>query len=371
MTQVLHVDLVQHSYPIHIGTGLLSRFEELLPESLRGRPAFLIYDQAVESWAQDLMPGQPRYAVPSGEASKSLNELETVLDWLLSEGADRHSYIIAIGGGVTGDLAGFAAATLMRGVPVVQVPTTLLAMVDSSVGGKTGINTPRGKNLIGAFHQPAAVLCDFDVLKTLPKRELKAGYAEILKYALLGDAVFFEWLEEHGKDVLSLQPDALSFAINRSCEMKAEIVQADEREKSGLRALLNLGHTFAHAFEAVMGYDGRLIHGEAVAVGLVCAMELSNAKNLMPSQQSERVVQHMSSIGMKTSIADLALPENLSPDTLIDLMRHDKKAKDGQLTFILLTELGKSFVSEDVSEEDVVTVLKSEMTSTLPSARTV
>jgi 3-dehydroquinate synthase len=357
MADILHVETSAARYPIYMGSGILSDFKQLLPEGLGKAPLYFVCDTATEIYARKIADGRPVFTAPSGEATKSFSKLQEIAEWALSHKIDRKSAIAAVGGGVIGDLAGFAASVILRGIPVVQVPTTLLAMVDSSVGGKTGINMPQGKNLIGAFHQPAAVICDFDVLTTLPEREMKAGYAEILKYALLGDAAFFDWLEENGAKVLALEPEAVAYAVRRSCEMKAEIVKADEKETTGKRALLNLGHTFAHAFEAAMGYDGRLLHGEAVAVGMMCAMELSVAKGLMSGQQVERVAQHMRALDLKSSIADIDLPENATPEALYDKMRGDKKASDGKINFILMTAIGQAFMTHDVEEGEVISVL--------------
>lgn len=353
----VNVSAESHSYPILIGAGLQARMGDYIPEHLRGARLFYVCDTQTRPYAERLASGAPVFVTESGEQAKSFKVLEALVGWCLQHKIDRKSVIVAVGGGVIGDLAGFAAAITMRGVPVIQVPTTLLAMVDSSVGGKTGINTAQGKNLVGAFHQPALVLCDTDALKTLPERELKAGYAEILKYGLLGDAAFFDWLEEHGQDVLKLEPEAVRYAVRRSCEMKAAIVREDEFETKGLRALLNLGHTFGHAFEAAMGYDGRLLHGEGVAVGMVCAMELSAAKGLISSQQVERVVQHMRKLGLKTTISEVGLPQYMSADALLDLMRGDKKASGGKINFVLMRGIGEAFISGDVGDAEVIELL--------------
>jgi 3-dehydroquinate synthetase len=229
-------------------------------------------------------------------------------------------------------------------------------MVDSSVGGKTGINMPQGKNLVGTFHQPDSVLCDLDVLKTLPEREMKAGYAEILKYALLGDACFFTWLEEHGQAVLMQEPKTLRDAIYQSCEMKARIVQLDEKEHTGQRALLNLGHTFAHSFESVMNYDGRVLHGEAVGVGLLCALRLSAREGYISSEDILRVENHMLELGLKTTLNDLGM-KGINLASLIELMGSDKKASQGQLRFVLLRRLGEAFLCDQISEDNIIKTL--------------
>lgn len=353
----LIVGTESHSYPILIGAGLQARAKDYIPDELQGRRFFYVCDTHTHMYAEKLAGDAPVFVTGSGEQTKSFNVLEEVVGWCLQHKIDRKSVIVAVGGGVIGDLAGFAAAITMRGVPVIQVPTTLLAMVDSSVGGKTGINTAQGKNLVGAFHQPALVLCDTDALKTLPERELKAGYAEILKYGLLGDAAFFDWLEQNGQAVLDLDAEAVRYAVKRSCEMKAAIVREDEFETKGLRALLNLGHTFGHAFEAAMGYDGRLLHGEGVAVGMVCAMELSAAKGLISSQQVERVVQHMQKLGLKTNISEIGLPQHMSAEALLDLMRGDKKASGGRINFVLMRGIGEAFISGDVGDAEVIKLL--------------
>jgi 3-dehydroquinate synthase len=357
------VSLADRAYDIHIGEGILERAGELVP-NLAGRKIFVLHDAAVKTHAARLFQSFPDGAlvralsIEGGEQSKSFASLQIVLDWLLANGVDRKSILFALGGGVIGDLGGFAASIVLRGIDVVQIPTTLLAQVDSSVGGKTGINAAQGKNLIGTFHQPIAVLCDTGTLSTLPEREMKAGYAEIVKYGALGSREFFEWLEDHGADVLSLRPDALADAIETSCRMKAEIVEEDEHEKSGgRRALLNLGHTFAHALEAAAGYDGRLLHGEAVSIGLVLAARLSARMGLAPAQDATRLENHLHALGLKTSITDITPALSHTPDDLIDLMGADKKAKGGKIGFILLRGIGTTFQSFDADMDDVRTVL--------------
>lgn len=358
---ILNVDLKNAPYKIYMGAGLLNNIDTYVPEKLKKVSSFFICDEHTKTYAEKISKDRPLYVVKAGESSKSLSVYEDVMSFLLEHKIGRDSVIYAIGGGVVGDLAGFVAATVLRGVPVIQIPTSLLAMVDSSVGGKAGINMPQGKNLVGAFHQPSAVICDFDVLQTLPERELKAGYAEMLKYALLGDADFFEWLDENAEKVLSLEAEELTYSVKRSCEMKAEIVKADEKELSGQRALLNLGHTFGHAFEAVMKYDGRLLHGEAVAIGIVCAMELSTRMSYMNAQQIERVVQHLGNLNLKKSFKDIRLPDDLKAENLLAIMRGDKKAQDGRIKFILMKEIGKAFISDDVPDQVVIDLLKDMM----------
>lgn len=351
------VDLKDRSYEIHIGKELLARVQDFVPVDLAGRKIFILHDRNVAGHADILSKALPRassLAVDGGEKAKSFAVLQSVTDWLLSNGVDRKSILFVVGGGVIGDLGGFAASIVMRGIDFVQVPTTLLAQVDSSVGGKTGINAQQGKNLIGAFYQPLCVLCDTDVLKTLPERELKAGYAEIVKYGLLGSREFYEWLEAHGNDVLRLEESALIDAIETSCRMKAEIVGDDERERAGGdRALLNLGHTFAHALEAACGYDGRLLHGEAVSIGLVLAFRLCALMGICTAQDAVRVENHLKSLGLKTEISDITPSINHSADEIVALMGSDKKASGGKIGFILTRGIGEAFQSFDVDLDDV------------------
>ncbi|MFA5592297.1 MAG: 3-dehydroquinate synthase [Micavibrio sp.] len=343
------------SYAVHIGSGLLERARDFLSGGGAGRKIFVLYDRAVQAHADKILKAFPdarAYAVEGGEKTKSFAAYEEVSGWLLANHVDRSSLLFVVGGGVAGDLGGYVAATILRGIDFVQVPTTLLAQVDSSVGGKTGINTPHGKNLVGAFYQPVAVLCDTDTLKTLPERELKAGYAEIVKYGILGSNDFYDWLEEHGGAVLALDDAALAHAVETSCSMKAAIVAGDERERAGgARALLNLGHTFAHALEAAAGYDGRLLHGEAVSIGLVLALRLSAQAGFCSAEEALRVETHLKKCGLKTEIADItpALPH--SADEIIALMAGDKKARDGAIGFILARSIGEVFQSYDVDME--------------------
>ncbi len=360
-TVTLTVDLAERSYPIHIGAGLLAKAKDLVPLDLKGRKLFLLYDGEVEAHARRLVAtlgDVTMKAVKGGEPTKSWDHLQTVTDWLLENNVDRKSVLFVMGGGVVGDLGGFAAAVTLRGIPFVQIPTTLLAQVDSSVGGKTGINTAQGKNLAGAFYQPVAVLCDTDTLKTLPPRELMAGYAEIVKYGLLGSREFYEWLEVNGEDVLALKPDALIDAIETSCRMKAEIVGGDERESAGGdRALLNLGHTFAHALEAAAGYDGRLLHGEAVSIGLNLAHRLCVRMDLCKGQDAMRVESHLKSLGLKTEISQITPALEQDAAQIVSLMAHDKKASGGKVAFILTRGIGEAFQSSDVNMDDVRAVV--------------
>jgi len=289
--------------------------------------------------------------VPSGERSKSMTELDRVVDGILSAKMERGDLVVALGGGVVGDLAGFAAAITRRGMRFVQIPTTLLAQVDSSVGGKTGVNSSHGKNLIGAFHQPSLVLADVDVLDTLSKREFAAGYAEVVKYGLISDAPFFNWLEAHYSGIFAGGPDRVH-AIEVSCKAKAAIVMRDERE-DGDRALLNLGHTFAHAFERIVAYDGaRLVHGEAVAIGLCCAFRFSTKLGLCNGQDAVRIEAHLKQVGLPTHIRDIP-GWNADSAAILDAMAQDKKVKRGKLTFILARGIGESFIANDVATDDV------------------
>jgi 3-dehydroquinate synthase len=297
--------------------------------------------------------------VPPGEGSKSLAELGRVCDALLAARIERRDLVVALGGGVVGDLAGFAAAILRRGVRLVQIPTSLLAQVDSSVGGKTGINAAAGKNLLGAFHQPALVVADTALLDTLPAREARAGYAEIVKYGLIDDPDFFAWCEANGAAVLAGGPER-DRAVAASCRAKAAVVVADEREEGEARALLNLGHTFAHALERAVGYDGsRLVHGEAVAIGLALAFRFSARLGLCPPADAERVAAHLAALGLPTRLADA--PGGCgTPAELLDAMGQDKKVQAGRLTFILARGIGRSFVARDVAAADVLAFLQAE-----------
>jgi 3-dehydroquinate synthase len=291
----------------------------------------------------------------AGEGTKSFRGLERLMETLLDSGIDRGGLVVAFGGGVIGDVTGFAAAILKRGVAYAQVPTTLLAQVDSSVGGKTALNTRQGKNLIGVFHQPKIVIADTNVLGTLPRRELAAGYAEVAKYGALGDETLFAWLEANGQAALAGDPGKRVYMVAHSCRMKAEIVGRDERE-TGERALLNLGHTFAHALEAATGYSARLLHGEAVAIGLVLAFRLSAQLGLAPPAESERLEKHLRSVSLPTSLGDVR-GERPDADALLAHMMHDKKAEGGKLTFVLVRGLGRAFTTSDVPLDAVRTVL--------------
>lgn len=368
MSVTVPVSLGERSYDLHIGPDLLGDAGRLLlphiAKTSRSRPLPVVTDENVAQLhypqfasgleAAGLVPAP--IVLPPGEHSKSFEQLEQLSEALLKLGVERGGLIVALGGGVIGDLTGFAASILKRGVDFAQVPTTLLSQVDSSVGGKTAINTRQGKNLIGAFHQPRVVLADTEVLSTLPRRELLGGYAEVVKYGLLGDAAFFAWLEVNGRSALSGDAKAITHAVAHSCTMKAAIVARDERE-NGDRALLNLGHTFGHALEAATDFSDRLIHGEGVAMGCVLAFKLSARLGLLPPADSQRVEKHFAEAGLLTRIDQISGPR---PDAaaLLGHMRHDKKALGGQMTFILARKIGEAFVSHDVPEDAVLAVLR-------------
>jgi len=350
------VPLGPRSYAIEIGAGLITHAGKAIQCLAPGAKCAVVTDANVarlhlEALSESLTrAGMPPSAivVPEGEGSKSFAQLEAVCGNLLDQELERGDVVVALGGGVIGDLAGFAASILKRGVRLVQIPTTLLAQVDSSVGGKTGINTRHGKNLIGSFHQPSLVIADTAVLDTLEPRQFRSGYAEIVKYGLLGDAALFGWLETHWRDVFSGSGHARLHVIETSCRAKAALVAEDEKE-NGRRALLNLGHTFGHALEAWAGYSGRLAHGEAVAIGMVLAFQLSEELGLCPNGVSDRVAAHLKAAGLPVRIADIA-PGGQGPATqeLMTLMAQDKKVKGGKLTFILVRGIGEAFVANAV-----------------------
>ncbi|NOD46029.1 MULTISPECIES: 3-dehydroquinate synthase [unclassified Ruegeria] len=363
MHQTVHVDLGDRSYDVEIGPDLLARAGEWISPLLpRPKVAVLTDENVAELHLDALRAGlnaagveMTALALPAGEATKSWPHFERAVEWLLAEKVERRDVVVALGGGVIGDLAGFAAAVLRRGVRFVQIPTSLLAQVDSSVGGKTGINAPQGKNLIGAFHQPSLVLADTSVLGTMTQRDFLSGYGEVVKYGLLGDAEFFEWLEQNGPSVSAGDMAARVRAVTRSVQMKADIVARDETEQ-GDRALLNLGHTFCHALEAATGYSNRLLHGEGVAIGCALAFELSSRLGLCSQEDPSRVRAHLRAMGMKTDLADI--PGDLpSANALVELMGQDKKVVDGQLRFILARGLGQAFVTSDVPKDAVLSVL--------------
>jgi 3-dehydroquinate synthase len=363
MTETVAVSLGGRGYDIQIGTGLLGRAGTLLQAAIGARRLIVVTDAHVASY--HLAPLQAAldaagYAhaavvIPPGEASKDLRRFPDFAERLLDHKPDRRTALVALGGGVVGDLTGFAAATLLRGLDFVQIPTTLLAQVDSSVGGKTGVDTRHGKNLVGAFHQPLLVLADLDMLGTLPARDLRAGYAEMVKTAALGDADFFGTLERDVDRILALEPAPLGAAVARCCRMKARIVEEDERE-AGRRALLNLGHTFGHALEVETGFGGDLLHGEAVAVGMVLAARLSAALGRLDAAAATRLSNHLDRAGLPVSMR--AVPgAPFAASRLIGHMAHDKKADDGRLTFILLDAIGRAAIEHNVPMATLEAVL--------------
>lgn len=363
MRNIVSVNLPGREYDIHIGPGLLADAGILIEPLLSQPRVRVITDETVSALhLETLRAGlqtagisMEALALTPGEGTKNWENLTKCVEWLLDQKVERRDVVVAFGGGVIGDLVGFAAAILRRGVRFVQIPTSLLAQVDSSVGGKTGINTRHGKNLVGAFHQPSLVIADVDVLGTLTSRDFLAGCGEVVKYGLLGDAAFFEWLEKNGPAMAAGDVAARVYAVRRSVEMKAEIVVRDETEQ-GDRALLNLGHTFCHALEAATGYSDRLLHGEGVAIGCALALEVSSKLGLCSQEDPSRLRAFLKNMGMKTDLSDInrILPD---ADALVDLMGQDKKVLDGQLRFILTRGIGTAFVTSDVSRELIVDVL--------------
>ncbi|WP_299545944.1 3-dehydroquinate synthase [uncultured Tateyamaria sp.] len=364
MRETVHVPLGDRAYDVLIGPGLLAEAGALIAPLLPRRRVAIVTETRVAALHLDALRAGLADAgieavaleLPPGEATKGWAHLGQVTEWLLDQKIERRDVVVALGGGVIGDLVGFACAILRRGVRFVQVPTSLLAQVDSSVGGKTGINTAQGKNLAGAFHQPSLVLADTDVLASLSERDFLAGYGEVMKYGLLGDAAFFAWLEDNAAAMAAGDMALRVAAVKRSVEMKAEIVTRDETEQ-GDRALLNLGHTFCHALEAATGYSDRLLHGEGVAIGCGLAFELSARLGLCSQEDPSRVRAHIKAMGMKADIADI--PGDL-PDAggLLDLMGQDKKVVAGTLNFILARGIGHAFVTSDVPRDTVMAVLE-------------
>ena len=343
--RTLQVDLGERSYPIHIGADLLSKAELFVPHIAGKQVAIVTNETVAPLYLERLTQTLAGYKVqpivlPDGESFKNWETLQLIFDGLLTARHDRRTTIIALGGGVIGDMAGFAAACYQRGVDFIQVPTTLLSQVDSSVGGKTGINHPLGKNMVGAFYQPKAVLIDTATLRTLPPRELSAGLAEVIKYGLICDAPFLDWLETHMEALLALEPTALTEAIERSCAAKARVVGADERE-SGIRATLNLGHTFGHAIETHMGY-GVWLHGEAVAAGTVMALEMSRRLGWIDAAARDRSMRLLRAAGLP-----IVPPQEMTPAHFLEHMAVDKKVIDGQLRLVLLSRLGEAVVTAD------------------------
>jgi 3-dehydroquinate synthase len=364
---LIPVDIAGRPYEVRVGLGLLPELVQHCRGRLRKRGVPIVTDANVHAaWGQvvdtALRDGghEPHWRIlPPGEQTKSWDELAATVNWLLSLEVERGDHILALGGGVIGDLTGFCASVLKRGCHFIQIPTTLLAQVDSSVGGKTAINTPAGKNLVGAFHQPSLVLADLALLETLPRRELLAGYAEVVKYGLLGDADFFAWCEANGAAMLAGDAALREYAVANNVAAKARIVAADEFERTGTRALLNLGHTFGHALEAETGFSDALLHGEAVALGMVLAARYSARKGLMPHASAERAADHIATIGLPASLAalDLACDGNV----LVSHMLHDKKMDAGTLPFVLMRGIGEAYLDRDVDLADVRQFLDEEL----------
>lgn len=364
MINTVHVNLPGRDYDILIGPDVVDYAGPRLAAMGGRKHICVLTDETVAALHWDRLKAvldkngmtSDALVLPAGEATKCWAQLERSVEWLLAQKVERGDVVVAFGGGVIGDLAGFAAAILRRGVRFVQIPTSLLAQVDSSVGGKTGINSPSGKNLIGAFHQPSLVLADTGLLGTLTTRDFLAGYGEVVKYGLLGDATFFDWLEAEGPALAAGEAEARVRAVTRSCQMKADIVERDETEQ-GDRALLNLGHTFCHALEAATGYSDRLLHGEGVAIGCALAFELSARLGLCSQEDPSRVRAHLRDMGMKVDIADISgdLPD---ADGMLDLMGQDKKVLDGTLRFILARGIGEAFITSEVPKDAVRTLLQ-------------
>lgn len=352
--RIVNVALDERSYPIVIGNGLMAKAGSWIKQHQPAKKALVIADQNTSSlFALDFLKSLTKegiqseiIVVPPGEGTKSLTQLQALLEEMLAHKPDRKTLVIALGGGVIGDLAGFAASVLLRGVPFIQVPTTLLSQVDSSVGGKTAVNSTHGKNLIGSFYQPRLVLADMDSLSSLPRRELLAGYAEVVKYGFINQPDFFEWLETNAAAALRGDKEALSHIVATCCEAKAAVVAEDEKE-SGMRALLNLGHTFGHALEKETGYSDIMIHGEAVALGCLMALWLSVQRALSTQKEYDRVEAHYKAVGLPTSLKPYAA--NWDSVQLAHYCLQDKKAKDGNLVFILMKGIGGAFIAEDVT----------------------
>ncbi|MEZ5898957.1 MAG: 3-dehydroquinate synthase [Hyphomicrobiaceae bacterium] len=361
------VELGERAYDVLIGPGLLAQAGNLIAGRLGKVKCGIVTDENVahhhlaaleRSLASAGLAAQSVVLKP-GEATKSFRELAPLCERLLEMGLERGDIVVPFGGGVIGDLAGFAAGILRRGIRFVQIPTSLLAQVDSSVGGKTGINTPQGKNLVGVFHQPSLVIADTDVLTTLPVREMRAGYAEVAKYGLLGDATFFGWLEQNWRGVFANGGPPLAHAVETSVKAKAAIVARDETE-TGDRALLNLGHTFGHALEAWTSYSDRLLHGEGVAIGMAQAFRFSEEQGLCPKGSAERVARHLKAVGLPTKISDIP-GGKADAGELLRLMGQDKKVRQGQLTFILVRGIGEAFIAHDVPPQSVRDFLEREI----------
>lgn len=366
---VVSVAIAGAPYDVRIEDGVLSQAGAHCRPFLRKDRVAIITDEhvaaqwrATVSASFDAVGIRSEWLVlPAGEGTKSWEYLARVVDWLLEQEVERKDRIVALGGGVIGDLTGFAASIVKRGCGFIQIPTTLLAQVDSSVGGKTAINTAAGKNLVGAFHQPALVLADPLALDTLPLRDVRAGYAEVVKYGLIDDPTFFAWCEANGAKLLAGDPSARAYAITHSVQAKARIVAADERETANIRALLNLGHTFGHALEAETGFSDRLLHGEGVALGMVLAAKFSAQQGLMTGQDAARIAAHIGAVGLPASLGALSL--QCDGRRLADHMLHDKKMDAGTLPFLLMRGIGQTFLATDVNLNDVAVFLDEELTA--------
>ncbi|MCG5243441.1 3-dehydroquinate synthase [Azospirillum doebereinerae] len=361
----VRLDLGPRSYDILVGDGVLSDAGERIAAVTRGRAPIVVTDANVGPLHLDSLNAamveagiapSPAITLPAGEKTKDFGHFQSLMNEILGRGIERSTVLLALGGGVIGDITGFAAASALRGIDFIQVPTTLLSQVDSSVGGKTGINSPHGKNLIGAFHQPRLVIADTATLDTLPRREVLAGYAEVAKYGLIRLPDFFAWLEENGRRVVDGDSAARRHAVTVSCRAKADIVGVDERE-SGDRALLNLGHTFGHALEAATGFGQTLLHGEGVAIGMVMAFDLSVRLGLCPAEDARRARAHLAGVGLPVRAADVA-GVTWDVDGLVRSMAKDKKVQDGRITFILANGIGKAFTRRDVDAASVRAVLE-------------
>ena len=354
--KTINVKLPDRSYPIHIGTGLLDKTQLFAPH-IHGKKVVIVTNTTIEPLYAEKVIESIRpladvdtFTLEDGEIHKTLDTINSIFDHMLSTACDRNTTVIALGGGVVGDVAGFAAASYQRGVPYIQIPTTLLAQVDSSVGGKTGVNHKLGKNMIGAFYQPQCVIADTDTLNTLPDRELKAGVAEIIKYGAIRDAPFFSWLESNIESLLNRDSGSLAYAIERSCRNKSEVVEEDERE-SGTRAILNFGHTFGHAIETWLAYE-HWLHGEAVAVGMVMAADSSSRLNLLDHSDSERIKRLI-----KQAELPMNPPKGMKTEDFLNLMKLDKKVQSGRIRFILLIQIGEAVITNNFPEADLEQML--------------
>ena len=363
----LTVDLLDRRYRILVGEGLIDAAGRHIAPLIRQPRTIVVTDRHIEASGHlhaltasldEAGIAHERFVLEPGEQTKSLAQFGELADGILATGIERGTSVVALGGGVIGDLAGFVGATLLRGLDVIQIPTTLLAQVDSSVGGKTGINSRHGKNLIGSFHQPKLVLADIGALDSLPPRELRAGYAEIVKYGLIDRPVFFDWLEENGSALIKGDRDARRFAVIESCRAKAEIVAEDERE-SGKRALLNLGHTFGHALEAITGYGQELLHGEAVAIGMTLAFKISSTRGHCPDEDTRRVMRHLSSVDLPTSAR--TLQTEITAEAMITAMARDKKVEAGIPRFILVDGIGKAKAGIEIQRSELEAFLEAEL----------